>query len=135
MAARYVPIRIYLDGDVILEGNASDDGTPDADGVWDALKRVNLGETDAFTKAFGTVTEEAFTIEKRHGASEQPLKITVEATYGGVAETTRLRVRRMPPDGTGRVWRIHPDEVRDLFGHRLIKRSAVARLTEPARSE
>ena len=33
-AARYVPIEVLLYGEVILSGNASDNGRPDADEVW-----------------------------------------------------------------------------------------------------
>ena len=134
-AARYVPIKVYLDGEVILEGNASDDGSPDADEVWDALKQVNLGETEAFKKMFGDDVADDFTIVKKRSEKEQPLPITVDVAYGGVAKTTGLHIRRMAPDGAGRVWRIDPKEVSQLFGGRLIKRSDVARLSNPRRSE
>ncbi|MCA9124443.1 MAG: hypothetical protein H6822_33865 [Planctomycetaceae bacterium] len=134
-AARYVPIKVYLDGQVILEGNASDDGSPDADEVWDALKQVNLGETEAFKKLFGKDVDDEFTILKRRKEREQPLKITIDVAYGGVAETTGLRIRRMHPDGAGRVWRIQSEEVSDLFNERLIRRSDVARLSNLKRSK
>jgi hypothetical protein len=135
IAARYVPIKIHLNGEVILEGNASDDGKPDADEVWDALKKVNLGETEAFKKLFGDDVADDFTIVKKRSENEQPLPITIEVAYGGVAKTTGLHIRRMAPDGAGRVWRIDPKEVSQLFGGRLIKRSDVARLSNPRRSE
>ena len=134
-AARYVPIKIYLDGEVILEGNASDDGRPDADEVWDALKEVNLGETEAFKQMFGENAGDDLLILKKRSEREQPLPIRIEVAYGGVAETTGLRLRRMPPDPAGRAWRIRAEEVSGLFNSRLIKRSDVARLADVKRSQ
>lgn len=134
-AARFVPITISINGEVILEGNASDDGRPDADQVWDALKQVNLGETEAFKKLFGNVASDDFKLPRKQGERGQPLKFTIDVAYGGHAETANLTIRRMPPDGAGRVWRIRAEEVDNLFNIRFIRRSDVANLSNPRRSK
>lgn len=133
-AARYVPIKVYFDGELILEGNASDDGHPDADAVWEALKQVNLGETDAFIKLFGRDVGDELKIWKKP-EGELPMKIRIDVAYGGVAEVTALRVRRQRPDAAGRVWRVHPEDVDNSFNTRLIKRSDAARLANPKRDK
>lgn len=135
LAARFVPIEVYLDGELILQGNASDDGSPDADQVWDALKQVNLGETDAFKEMFGENVDDAFNILRKRSDREQPLIISIHVAYGGMAKTKTLRILRKPADGAGRVWRIHHEEVSRLFNARMIRRSDVVRLSNPKRSE
>ena len=47
-AARYVRAQVILDGKIILEGNASDNGSRDADELWDALKSVTFKPTKEF---------------------------------------------------------------------------------------
>lgn len=133
-AARFVPIKVYLDGELILEGNASDNGHRDADAVWDALRQADLGETDAFIKLFGKDLGDEIKIWKKSD-SELPLKITIDVAYGGVAVVTALRVKRQRPDAAGRVWRLHPDDVANSFSKRLIKRSYAARLSNPRREK
>ena len=88
-AARYVPIKVSVDGEVILEGNASDNGRPDADEVWDALKRVNLGETKAFKKLFGESVGDDLLILKKRSEKEQPLEITIGRCLRGNGQDDR----------------------------------------------
>jgi len=134
-AARFVPIKISIDGEVLLEGNASDDGRPDADQVWEALKQVNLEETEAFKKQFGKVASDEFKLLRKQGERGQPRNVTIDVAYGGLAETASLTIRRMPPDGAGRVWRIRAEDVDTLFNNRLIRRSDAATLSNPKRSK
>ncbi len=128
-AARYVPIKIYLDGEVILEGNASDNGKPDADEVWDALKRVNLGETNAFKKYLGEEHSEERAIDSK--TTQEIPGIRIFVAYGGVAETAKLTIQRKPPDSAGRVWRISKVDVERLASSRMVRRTDVTRLANP----
>jgi hypothetical protein len=127
-AARYVPIEVTVDGEVILKGNASDNGEPDADEVWEALKHVNLGETNAFMKLGIDPQAKEPTIE---GNARKSVRINVR--YGGVAETNTLVLRRMPPDSVGRVWRISSTDIDKLFLNRMVSRRDVVRLKDPKR--
>jgi hypothetical protein len=134
-AARFVPIKIYVDGELILEGNASDDGTPDADEVWDALKRVNLGETREFKRLAGDNIGDQLEIFRKQKGDDKAMPIRIEVAYGGTAEITALRIQRKSPDGAGRVWRIESQQVSDLFDTRYLSRSDAAGLSNPKRKK
>ena len=73
LAARYVPVAIYLNGELILEGNVSDNGSPDADAVWENLKRANLRETVAFQRIQPDKTVKTFEL----GTRETPVRLSV----------------------------------------------------------
>jgi hypothetical protein len=130
-AARLVPVEVKLNGVVILEGSTGDNGEPDADAVWDALKNINLAETGAFKKFHVDPKLKEFQVKSVDLLTKRPLPIVVEIRYGGIVETTELLLQRREPDQAGRVWRISPAEVDRLFIDRLIPRSAAAQLTNP----
>jgi hypothetical protein len=132
-AARFVPIEIYLNGELILEGNASDDGAPDADAVWDQLGKVNLGETDAFQKLPGAQDQDTVVIESKERDARGDPGVLIDVRYGGVAHTAKLRIHRQPPDRAGRVWRIDAEDAADLFSSRFVRRRDVERLSDPER--
>ena len=128
-AARYVPIEVLLYGEVILSGNASDNGRPDADEVWDALKEVNLGETEAFAKLEVDAKAKEYAVQGEIKKGIFP--IVIKVAYGGRAETRFLKLKRMAPDGAGRVWRISTGDVDDLFLKRMVSRRDVIALDDP----
>ena len=130
VAARYVPVRISLDGEVILEGNLSDDGDRDADELWDALKSANLRETDAFRELQVAPDLKELTIGGSAGKQETlPVQVTVK--YGGVAQSRAITIRRMPSDRVGSTWRVSAEDVDELFNRRLLSRREVAKLADP----
>ena len=130
-AARFVPVRVFVDGELILSGNASDNGYRDADEVWDALKKVNLEATDAFKKLVPDTSANTIEISKKQAEKGKPQRIRLNVAYGGLAETAALHLERQPPDGAGRVWRISADDVDRLFNSRLVRREQVTRLKNP----
>ncbi|MEQ8790518.1 MAG: hypothetical protein RIC55_29750 [Pirellulaceae bacterium] len=115
-AARYVPIEVRVEGALILKGNASDDGSRDADELWNALKTETLEETPAFTRLTFERKGDLYRITGRTSRS-----IVVDVAYGGVAKTRRIVLQLMSSDSQGRKWRIAPDDVDALFDERDVE--------------
>lgn len=129
-AARYVPVRISLNGEVILEGNASDGGERDADELWDALKSANLREMDAFRRL--QVAPDLKELKVGGTADKQEtLPVQVSVKYGGVAQSSAITIHRMPPDRVGSTWRVSAKDVDELFDRRQLSRREVAKLADP----
>lgn len=134
LAARYVPVKVFVNGKLILTGSASDDGRRDADEVWESLNRVELKESGAFRELVGNANRDHVELgDVRTTSSDSSIRVDVR--YGGVADTRRLRlVRFMSDDGTVS-WRIHSNDVERLFGDRMITRSAAKSLVNPKRDK
>lgn len=130
LATRVVMVRISLNGELILQGYLSDDGSPDADEVWEGLKTVNLEEGEAFAKLRIAPDLKEYRIVGTAGRAEAP-PIRLEVDYGGVAQLRALTIRRMPPDPAGRVWRIAAEDVDGSFDGRMLSRREAARLANP----
>ena len=129
-AARLIRIKIYLDGEVILEGGAGDDGHPDADAVWKRLRSRKLKATEHFQKLNVAPDAKETTV-----TSDEPIgpldPIIVDINYGGKATTRRLKLIRVPMDKHGREWTLDAAQVDELFHDRYIHRSEAARLENP----
>lgn len=159
-AARFVPAEIVLDGTVVLRGSTSDDGRADVDAVWDyQLGGLAYAPTEAFAAlgvpadakewvlelpAAGAKESEAekraeaesadATKPRRRGPDEWAIEVLV--SYGGEARARTLRlVRGKKQPGSGGDWYLHPDEVRRLFGARLVRREDVPHLEDPTRTK
>ncbi len=122
LAARYVPVAIYLNGELILEGNVSDNGSPDADVVWGNLKRANLRETEAFQEIQPDKTVKTFAL----GTRENPVRLSVR--YGGNIETRQLTIHQQDENDDVRTWRIDSEDIDRLSQRRLVSRSDVDRI-------
>jgi len=134
LAARYVKVQITLDGKVILEGGASDDGSRDADQLWDALKSVKFKPTAEFHKL--NIKDDAkVAVIKSTSPMGEPVNLKVDVWYGGTAIADELHLRRLPVDDYGREWQLDSTEVTDLFESRMILRSEAARLIDPKRKQ
>jgi len=128
--SRYVPIEISVNGEVILKGNASDDGERDADAVWEFLKGMKLQETDAFKKLAiaSDLKEYKFKFESPKNR-EGPIKI--DASVGGEVTTCVMTIKRVTPDARGGTWCIDPEDLDDFFNFRMILRSEARYLKNP----
>lgn len=122
LAARYAPVAIYLNGELILEGNVSDNGSPNADAVWENLKRANLRETVAFQRIQPDKTVKTFEL----GTRETPVRLSVR--YGGNIETRQLTIHQQAEDDDKRTWRIDSEDIDRLSQRRLVSRSDVDRI-------
>jgi hypothetical protein len=132
LGARYIGIQIILDGKVILEGNASDDGSRDADQLWDALKSVRFKPTEEFQKL--NIQRGAKEAVVRSTSPEGELvNLIVDVDVGGTAITNELHLKRVPADEYGREWQLNSQEVADLFDSRTISRREAAKLASPKR--
>lgn len=147
--ARYVPAEIRVDGMTILRASTSDDGSADADAVWD-YQRAALAyeETADFAKAASgriVVAEvegrrecrlcSPETSEHEGKSSRRVPVIEVDVSYGGraVMFETRL-VESKDAEGRAR-WRLPVDEIERMFLHREISRREAGQLVEPSRKK
>lgn len=130
-ALRLCWVEISLNGEVILETSYGDNGHPDADAVWEGLKVQNLRETDAFKKLKidPELKEYRFDVPPPQKGEEWPIKI--RATYGGVAETRFVTIKRVAPDQTGGSWRIDAKDLDREFDTRKISRRQARELKDP----
>lgn len=131
LGARYVPVRISVNGEVILEGNASDDGHRDADAVWEALKDVKLRETEAFKKLEIASDATVYKFRLDRPENNAPLPIQIDASVGGEAATCVMTIKRVKPDGGGGTWKIDSEDLDGLFDFRLISRAQARYLKNP----
>jgi hypothetical protein len=132
--ARFVRVQIILDGKVILEGNASDDGRRDADELWDALKSVRFKPTTEFHRLCVEADVQE-TVLKSTSPPGELANLTVEVAYGGTAVTNELHIKRVPVDAQGREWQLDSKDVTRLFDSRLISRSEAANLIDQKRKQ
>ncbi len=133
-ASRYVKAQVLLDGKVILEGNASDDGHRNADQVWDALKTVRFKPTAEFQN-LKVKADAKDVVVKSTSSEDEPARLKVDVYYGGIAHTHELHLQRVPADEYGREWKIDSKDVERLFESRLISRSEAGKLSEPKRQK
>jgi hypothetical protein len=148
-SARYVPAEIRVDGVTVLRASTSDDGSPDADAVWD-YQRATLAyeETEAFAEARkGT----AVVVREVDGARECILQspevvdedgkqqrrkpiVEVDVSYGGRARVFEARlVERKSADGRAH-WLLAVEAVERMFSHREISRREASLLADPERT-
>ena len=127
---RILHVEISLNGDVILEGDASDYGERDADAIWESLKEVNLRETEAFKQLKVAPTLKEYKMQY-DAPKKGPRPIKIDASSGGEADTCVLTLKRIKPDANGRCWRIAADDLDDLFDFRMISRDEATRLKNP----
>lgn len=127
--ARYVKVEVSVDGEVILEGNASDDGHRDADEIWEALKHAKLRETDAFKKL--KIPTDLMEYKFERGRPKSP-PFKIDASYGGEHSTYFLKIKRVvASDGPAGTWRIDPEVLDTGFDFRSISRGEARRLKNP----
>jgi hypothetical protein len=124
-AARYVPVKVYLNNRLILKGNISDNGLPDADAVWENLKTAELHETEAFKNIQLDKIDKTFRIGS-NGIGENPIRLDVR--YGGLTETANLAIHQQSVGVDGPIWRISAAEIDRLFDRRMVSRTDVDRI-------
>jgi hypothetical protein len=129
-AARFVEVTVSLDGKIVLTGSRGDDGSADVDDVWNYLKTLKLVPTEHFA-GLKIPADAQSALLKSSAPVGQPGEIVVSIDYGGIATTRELRLVREPPDKYGREWRIHAEDLDDLFDERLITRRQAADLHTP----
>ena len=147
--ARYVPAEIRVDGVTILRASTSDDGSPDADAVWD-YQRATLAyeEADAFAEARKGAS---VVVREVEGARECILQspdvadtdgkqqrrnpiVEVDVSYGGRAKVFEARlVERKNAEGRSR-WSLPVEEIERMFSHREISRREASLLEDPKRT-
>jgi hypothetical protein len=147
--ARYVPAEIRVDGVTILRASTSDDGSADADAVWD-YQRTTLAyeETEAFAEARKGAS---VVVREVEGARECILQspdvadtdskqqrrnpiVEVDVSYGGRAKVFEARlVERKNAEGRSR-WSLPVEEIERMFSHREISRREAAMLVDPKRT-
>ncbi len=135
LAARWIPVEISLNGEVILEGSDSDNGESDADAIWNSLKRIKVRETDAFKKLGIDSKLKEYKFDLNPPEKGQPWPIKIDASFGGVKETRFLTIKRMESDEFGDHWRIDPTDLDEWFDYRMIVRSEAGSLKDPGFSE
>lgn len=136
-AARYVPVTISLNGKVIFEGNASDNGERDADEVWEALKESRLRPTRAFGELGLDVSGDhlqlnAVDSDETNNENHEAHWFEIDVAYGGFARTRNLTLERVKPDAAGRIWRITSGDVDGLFDWRFVRRLEIPELKKPS---
>jgi hypothetical protein len=125
-----VKVVVILDGKVILEGNASDDGHRDADELWEALKSVKLKPTAAFAKLQIKDDAKQVTVTNTAPKGEES-NLQIKMAYGGRAATREIGVTRQPADPAGREWQIDSKDIDRLFEYREISRYEASILKHP----
>lgn len=85
-ASRFVRVEVLLNGKVILEGNASDNGKRDADELWEALKQVKLKATAEF-RTLDIAKDAREAAIKSTAPTGERGNVKIVMSYGGVAET------------------------------------------------
>ncbi len=143
-SARFIPVRVLVDGDVVFTGSTSDDGGPDADAVWAYLTGCKLtptAELNALAKERHAPGASEWTLYGQPdpkgalGANGQILRtadVTLEISYGGTAHARELQLVATP---SGDGWCVARAEVERHFDSRLISRREAAELERPKRSK
>ena len=133
-ASRLVRASVSVDGKVVLKSSYGDNGSPDADEVWDQLKSLTFAPTEEFASLGLAEGAREATLE-----SNVPVgtfgQIYVDIAFGGTGQTRHLRLIRVEKDQNGRLWRIHPEDIDDLFDERMIRRDQAALLKKVMDSE
>ncbi|GIX01042.1 MAG: hypothetical protein KatS3mg111_4374 [Pirellulaceae bacterium] len=157
MGARLIKIRVYVDGQVILEGSMSDDGSRDADEVWRLLEQGSkekkkwaaLRETEHFDAA--ALKPDGGNESRFHLHVLGDRQITLSVAFGGKAYVSDLILYRVATehqdharkptfgrtsrDKPPKKWMLDAQQIGDLFSRRLISRREAARLKNPKQLE
>jgi hypothetical protein len=128
-ATRLCRADISVGGKVVLECGGGDNGSPDADEVWETLKTRHFSPSEHFTALQIPADAQEFTI--RSNPPEGGVAIVVDVPYGGRSETRSLRIIRAPSDTDGPAWMIDPKEVDEMYDWRTITRDQAAYLKHP----
>ncbi len=120
--ARYVPIEIKLGDQVLWEGNASDDGHPDADAVWEALKEAPLRRGPDFDANAAKIHFDGDTASLEG-------EITIDVAYGGEITVRGVTLKKVATD-KGERWMVPAEFVDKWFWSRQIKRLGAAHLKD-----
>jgi hypothetical protein len=103
LAARYVPITIWVNGHAVLKGGTNANADADPDALWQYLKNVKLEpiadyrvEPDPQAPSRATLTG----------------KIILEVSYAGRADVSELKLIRADDFAT---WKVAPDEIERTF--------------------
>lgn len=123
-AARLVKIRVYVDEVVILEGSTSDDGSPDADKVWNYLREVRLKPTNHFEKFVDKFTTNDDSIELNATGN-------ISVAYGGQKVFKKAVFTKSTDEKGVAQYRLDPELIEKWFDSRLITRREAAGLFSP----
>lgn len=134
-AVRLVSARVLVDGEVVLRGSTSDDGSPDADAVWAYLHELELSPTEAFGALGVEPDAAAVTLGWLKGKATEgrgdPPTLGLEIRYGGLDAPFLLGLVRSE---AGDTWRVAPETVEARFPYRRITRAQAAALEDPERT-
>jgi hypothetical protein len=98
LAARYVPITIWVNGNAVLKGGTNANAGADPDVLWQSLKNVRL-------QPIGEYRVEPDSQD--HSRATLTGKIVLEVSYAGRAEVSELQLVR---DASAN-WKVAPDEI------------------------
>ena len=130
LAMRYSPAGISLDGKEVLKCGGGDDGSPDADEVWQTLKTRRFRPAEHFSTLQIPDDAKEFIIKSDPPSGELG-RIFVDVAYGGRSQTRSLRIIRVPKDKFGHEWMIDPKAVDEMYDWRTITREQAAYLNQP----
>ena len=125
-ATRHSPAHISVDGKVVLKCGGSDNGSPDADEVWETLKTRRFYPTEHFAAL--QIPDDVLEFIIHSDAPDGEVGIVVDVPFGGRSETRSLRIVRTPTDEHGPTWMVDPKEVEDMYEWRTITRTQAAYL-------
>lgn len=135
-AMRLLRASVTLDGKEILTSSTGDNGSPDADAVWNRLKTLDFKPTAEFAKLGLAADAKSLTIGgDLPGAAKRVRRVQLSIAYGGMAYCWTLKLVRAPAHPDGPRWRVHADEIDRHFQYRMISRTEAARLKDPRRKK
>jgi hypothetical protein len=120
--ARYAPITISLDDQVLWEGNASDDGHANADVVWARLQTAPLRRGEDFDANASKIRLDGDTASLEG-------EITIDVRYGGVITLRKLTMTKVTTE-KGERWMVPAGFAEKMFWSRMIQRSSVPDLED-----
>ncbi len=137
---RFIGAEIRLVDEVVLRGATSDDGSADVDEVWDYQRHGLTYEPGPGFAALGVAPgAESLTLASaprpEGDGQRRPSQVTVDVSYGGRVATADLRLVRVPGSPEPGRWRVHVDELEDLFPYRSLSRQQAADLKHPKRTK
>jgi hypothetical protein len=120
--ARYAPITITLDDQVLWWGNASDDGHANADVVWARLQTAPLRRGEDFAANISKMRLDGDTASLEG-------EITIDVRYGGQITLRKLTMTKVQTD-KGERWTVPAGFAEKWFWSRMVQRRSVPDLED-----
>ena len=133
-AQRAIAITFSVDGEIVLRAGTSDDGSPDADAVWERAAALELRPTEAFAALQVPASESTLALGLLRGRATEhlgdPPLLELSVAYGGRTRLSTAELTRV--SGTDR-WLLAPETFERYFSIRSISRREAALLDRPER--